>query len=109
VVLPEQLMMQGQQHTAAAACGRLLAVDAVLLAELRAAALAELAGRPLPTARQQLPVDMDSAAPLYWPTEKVRNRHPWWHSLVTKWQLRLSQRAQNLEDIHGSTQADSTC
>jgi hypothetical protein len=74
VVLPEHLLTQQQQQPAASA---VLAVDAGSLAELRSAALAELAGRPLPSAQQQLPLDMDmdSAAPLYWPTEKVRSLH----------------------------------
>ncbi|WIA12062.1 hypothetical protein OEZ85_012139 [Tetradesmus obliquus] len=65
VVLPEQLLLQQQQPGAAE-----LPVTPAMLAELREAALAELAGRPLPVAQQQLPVDMDRAAPLYWPTEK---------------------------------------
>lgn len=69
VVLPEQLQ-QLQQPGAAE-----LPATPAMLAELREAALAELAGRPLPVAQQQLPLDMDRAAPLYWPTEKVRSWH----------------------------------
>jgi hypothetical protein len=68
VVLPQHLLQQPQLQ--ASSCSS--RVDAALLAELRAAALAELAGRPLPQAQQELPLDLASAAPLYWPTEKVQ-------------------------------------
>jgi hypothetical protein len=76
VVLPEHLLQQQRQSGSCASH-----VDAALLGELRAAALAALAGRPLPQAQQDLPLDLGSAAPLYWPTEKVRcSRQAWGRS-----------------------------
>lgn len=72
VVLPAPLLQHPKQQQQDALNGLpRRSLSASVLAELRTAALAELSDGSVPQGKQDVPVDTATAAPLYWPTEKV--------------------------------------
>ena len=86
-VLPPHML---DQHTSCSSNGDVTgssssSISAALLAELRVCAGQELAAAAAGPAgyqggRQDLPIDLTTAPPLYWPTERVRGlaRGPGW-------------------------------
>jgi hypothetical protein len=81
-VLPAQLLQQAPPTTlcngSSSSSSSSRAMDPSLLLELRACAREELAaavaGPVYRSGHQDVPVDLQAAPPLYWPTERVRRK-----------------------------------